>query len=643
MRSIFHLFFCFFLFLYQSFVFIQTAEGQQNWNETEIQRFSDALKTSGISEESISILIEAADYSQMQKITSFFQDLEAVQEPLEGTAADIFFEYVFSQVLDIDTVMGDDWVDRLIEDTEGWTAIEAESFLVFLESENIGIEFNSILKILKATNYLRAIKANQITFTLEEETTLVPEQASQAHPQATETLSYETASDVFIHFARQQFRKELEQEGKSLEDEAFEEAFKKRMGNKGEWEKRISENTTNVSKWTAKDAQDLLSFLRERIGDSDTLKAMKKTSFFSNTNYGNFILRFNIFSRYVDKEGMAEQLRKRLLNFTKGTPEVITTVIEDIKEYFGEEGEDIVKKALNNNIFVFSLSKNQSNLLGELLNFLENYIGKEGVKDIILNKPSGFILFRVKKDSKSKTYILQMPLVVEYIESYFGDKDEGKKTIQDIMQKSFHGLAKTEHKKLETVIKYIEDYFEDKGKEAVKEIMKKSFHGLAIAELEKLQKVVEYIEDYFEDKDEAKEAVKEIIQNSFTGLAIAEWKKLENVVEYIERYFGDEGKKTIQDIMQKSFQGLAVAEREKLKDVVEYIEGYFENKDEGKEVIQEIMKNSFKGLATAELEKLEDVIKYIEGYFENKDEGKKTVQDIMQKSFTGLAIAEHKN
>ena len=215
--------------------------------------------------------------------------------------------------------MGDDWVDRVIGETQNWTGIEAERFIAFLESE--GISLDSILVILKATDYLHALKSGPITFILEEESVLVPEEAVQTYQHTGEVASQaQTASDVFISFARQQFRRELEEKGKFLEGEAFEDAFKKKMGKKGEWEKKIFKDTTSNSKWTVQDAKSFLEFLTKRIGESATLKAMKITSFFQLTNYENFILRFDVFSKYVDVERMTEQLQKCLTCFLKELP-----------------------------------------------------------------------------------------------------------------------------------------------------------------------------------------------------------------------------------------------------------------------------------------------------------------------------------
>ena len=241
-----YLIFCFFLFLHQSFIFTQVAKGQ-SWSEVEVQSFSEALKTAGVSDESISLLMRVISYPQIQKVTSFFQDLEVGDQPSENTAADTFFDYVLNnQDIDIEVIMGNDWVDSIIEGTQNWTAFEAERFIAFLESEEI--ELHSILVILKATDYLHALKTGPITFILEEEIALAPEEAVQTH-QRTEAVASqaETASDVFISFARQQFRKELEEKGKFLEEEAFENAFRKRMGKKGEWETKIAEATTSTS------------------------------------------------------------------------------------------------------------------------------------------------------------------------------------------------------------------------------------------------------------------------------------------------------------------------------------------------------------------------------------------------------------
>ena len=640
MRYFFLLFFYFFIFLYEVPPFTQIAKAHQSWSEIEAQRFSEVLEKAGVSKESISILMEATNYSQIQKITSFFQGLEIRDQLLAYTAADTFFDYI-PEAIDIDTVMGNGWIDKIIVDTEGWSVFEAESFLSFLESEEI--EFDKRLMILKATDYLRVIKTDAITFVLEIEKTSSLEAANQTPIDREEEASQaDTAGDVFIAFARQQFQGELEQKGRFLVGEELEAAFRKRMGNKGEWESKIIENTLNKAKWTVKDAENFRDFLRERIGGGATLTVMKKTSFFTHINYESFLLRWDIFSRYVAREKLTNQLKEHLTNFTRGTPQVISSVIEDIKAYFKEKGEDIVRQALNNNIVVFSLSKNQSTVLTELLYFLEGYIGKEGVKDIILNNPSSFKSFKVKKDSKSKTYILQMPLVVEYLEDYID-----RQAVQEIMQESFTGLAVADLEKLQAVVEYIEVYFGDvkKGKEVVRKIMQESFQGLALAEHEKLKAVVRYIEDYFKNEEEGKTAVQAIMQNSFFGLALADLEKLQVVVEYIEDYFG-EGKAPVRGIMQKSFEGLARADLKKLQAVVRYIEGYFKNEEEGKAAgktaVQAIMQKSFVGLARADLEKLRAVVKYIEGYFEDKEKGKAAVQVIMQKSFQGLALVDLK-
>ena len=163
---------------------------------------------------------------------------------------------------------------------------------------------------------------------------------------------------------------------------------------------------------------------------------------------------------------------------------------------------------------IFSLSENQSKVLLELLIFLESYIGKEGVKDIILNKPASFRAFRVKTqknpNSLDKAYILQMPLVVKYLESYLN-----REVVQEMMKNSFYGLAIAEFKKLEEVVKYIERYFETKseGRKVVQKIMKKSFQGLASADPEKLKNILGYIEKYTKEENERKIVIQQIMSS----------------------------------------------------------------------------------------------------------------------------------
>ena len=177
-------------------------------------------------------------------------------------------------------------------------------------------------------------------------------------------------------------------------------------------------------------------------------------------------------------------------------------------------------------------------------------------------------------------------------------------------------------------MKYLKGYI---NRKAVQEIIQNNFYGLAIAELERLQDVVEYIEDYFENKDKGKEAVQEIMKNSFTGLTLAELNRLQKVVEYIKSYFEDknEGKKVAQEIMKENFKGLSMLYLERLQKVVEHIESHFESKSKGKEVVQEIMQNNFTGLAIADPEKLKTIVEYIAKYTNTEDEKKIIIQQII--------------
>ena len=73
MKFFSYLFFCFLLFLHQSFIFTQVAKGHEDWSAIEIQRFSETLEAVGVARESILSLIAATDYQEIQRITSFLK------------------------------------------------------------------------------------------------------------------------------------------------------------------------------------------------------------------------------------------------------------------------------------------------------------------------------------------------------------------------------------------------------------------------------------------------------------------------------------------------------------------------------------------------------------------------------------------
>lgn len=218
-----------------------------------------------------------------------------------------------------------------------------------------------------------------------------------------------SARDVFLSFAKEHLGGELAQ----------------KMGNK--WPEQIARSVTN---WTPEEAKQFLQFLRNRIGEQDTIKRIKPSSYFSYMNYEAFIERVAFYDQYMGEQKMTIRLRKSLRGLDRGKVEEIRQVADFLKSYIGKEK---TIQMMEQNLQVFSGAK--FNRLKDMAKLIKSYLGK---KELIqrMNNAEDLRILSNNKPEELKPFL-------EYMENKFGGGAEGKQRIKRVLQTGFREILTT--------------------------------------------------------------------------------------------------------------------------------------------------------------------------------------------------------
>ncbi len=160
-----------------------------------------------------------------------------------------------------------------------------------------------------------------------------------------------SAGDIFLNFAKEQLGKE----------------WTETMGK--DWLEKITRAT---AKWSPEEAQKFLKFLRNRIGEENTIKRIKSTSYFPYMNYRSFMEKVTLYEQYIGEEGVTSRLQKSFGGFHKGQVNEIRSGVEFLKSYIGEE---MTIQKMEQDLQVFSNIKSER--LKLVVELIEGYLGKE--------------------------------------------------------------------------------------------------------------------------------------------------------------------------------------------------------------------------------------------------------------------------
>ena len=163
------------------------------------------------------------------------------------------------------------------------------------------------------------------------------------------------------------------------------------------------------------------------------------------------------------------------------------------------------------------------------------------------------------------------------------------------------------------------------GEEAVNARLKQSLYGFHIGKIDIIQSNIEFIRSYIKSD----KIFNSILQKSIGWASIMRIEQLLEVIQFLDNYLN---KEEIIWIMQRNINALSYAKINKLKQVVDFLENYV-----SRQKVTRIMKNSFKYFIDKNFNEIKDNIEFLESYI-----GKERVITLIEKHFYTLAkIKKH--
>ena len=281
-----------------------------------------------------------------------------------GDVSDVFFNFAIEHLTesDLETVIGDGWLDNVIEHTENWRVEDARHLISSLTGA--GIAPDDTLKIIRVVvGLLQKPAAPIVSETIAETEQVTNETTRQGG----------SAAKVFIDFAKKH-------KGENFERE---------MGS--QWEEKITESTQT---WTAKEATDFLDYVVGLIGVDLTLAKMRSASYFKYMHYSDFEEKVEFYRKeeYLGEEGVRKKLSQSLSGLHKGDLTDIKNTIQQVQNIIGREGIKKIFRKPKVNLAAFAVVDTE---ITHIVNWLEDTEGGYGIpraeiNEAIIRDPEAF-------------------------------------------------------------------------------------------------------------------------------------------------------------------------------------------------------------------------------------------------------------
>ena len=460
---------------------------------------------------------------------------------------------------DIERVMGEEWLDRADNVFESWSAISAERFLNTLQFQ--GFKTDDILQILRVTtNYLNALKKNEIDIALEETaaqsltenlqtneketTTEPPTEASQTNTatapqtQSTEIITpSEAESPIEVFQTNDQVieKSEIQQAETQVTSQTTADRTSNMIGSdvfieyvRNYFREEFEQNRTDgqtLDNYIAIQMPPLRSSLSELPGtwQERITHYAQHWSFNDAHAFLNFLENdIKVAPLYIVKGFQA-------VSFFATTYESFRARFEVYREYLIDEKikEIIEKKGFT----LFKAGKPEN--IRKLINFLIKYLGEDGFNDVLMNNTS------ILSFASSEKAVNQLETKKDYLENYLGRGNpvRGEVKLKEIIKNGgfigFIGFKiyfdeEATHKwhNINNAHNAHIDFLEDTvklGWSGVVQLMEHNFQAFSTGTQEELNRSYAYLVDYLGAGDEAKgrQIVQRIIavKKNFFGFA----------------------------------------------------------------------------------------------------------------------------
>ena len=275
-----------------------------------------------------------------------------------------------------------------------------------------------------------------------------------------------------------------------------------------------SDFNKRINSWNSYEARKFLDILSEKIGSDQIVSFLqKRSSFFINISFEDFIERLNFYEQYIGKEFFDKQLAVPshwLSIFNRNSLKKTQKVIEVMEEVFGKEQ---TLRILRNDIR-FAIN-NVSSEIRPVYEFMGKLFGEEFTKNLMENH--GYSFSRLRKN--------RIEAVLKILMNDIGlDKED----IKELSLTYLFELAEVQPGHLKSLMKVLVPYM---GVEKVRSIIRHSFTVVYGIYKKDIESIVKFLEKYLE-----KEEIIKKLESSVSGLRYIDRATL----EALEKEWGED-------------------------------------------------------------------------------------------------------
>ena len=332
------------------------TEHTQNWKVEDAHSLIDSLKGIGLTPNNVLKMIWIT--------TTFVFSTESHDE--KEAASDVFFEFATEHLTasDLETVLGDGWLEDVIEHTKGWRDADAHHLINSLARASMAPD-NTLKTVRIITHFLqKPTVANTLETIAEKENSETTEETAKQE---------KSAAAVFVDFVK-------EHRGEN---------FERVMGS--HWVETVIKYTPY---WTAWETTGFLNYLVGLIGLDLTLARIKTPSYLSYTRYDSFKEKVDFYKQeeYLGEDGVKRKLSRSFNGFHIGHLENIENTIKQVRDIIGDKG---IKRIFSNprvNLGAFTVVNTEITDIVEWLEEVENGRGipRTEIIEAIIRKSYSF-------------------------------------------------------------------------------------------------------------------------------------------------------------------------------------------------------------------------------------------------------------
>ncbi len=479
-----------------------------------------------------------------------------------------------------------------------------------------------------------------------------PVQPGIPFPEPTERR--ETGISVFIDFAKEHYGSRFEEKMLLKADSP-------------QWSKRIARYAKH---WSADDARIFLQLMVDKIGVSETLKKLKRASYFRYMDYAVFTNSTEILQAWASERATWDKIEKSLSGFQNklkeevavelleffrtvkwSTEEIAENLGRDLRHHGVDNAEELTSlfrevfekrgrlEGLERESFMHTLrdrllsaqsQKDQAALIAlaeDYLDMMDDYLrAQEIVRDMMLRNLADFALIELRPFYQVVNTLRKRNIPEVQIVELFKNNVKGAAVARSgRIVKNAEGLALLFFSAEERQILNVG--------EVINRMILKNITEFNSIDLDELKEAMEWAQ---EERGIPLARVKRAFRGSIEGMAKVRKKRLDNISQHIQAFFARSGienpQEAANEMMLKNIGAFSQIYLHHFDEVAMYLK----SRGISQRKVAEALMGNVEAAATLRKEHLKFMIEYMEVFFGGGEKAQTIVETILLKNPSNL-------